>query len=42
MIKVKKNEPLSSIDHQRVKVVEKEKENEVIEKGSSTPAPKEG
>ena len=37
-IKVKKNEPLSSIGQRRVRVVEKE----VAEKGSSTPVPEEG
>ena len=41
-IKAKKNEPLSSISQQRVRVVEKEKEKEVTEKGLSTPAPEEG
>ena len=41
-IKVKKNETLSSIGQQRVRVVEKEKEKEVAEKGSSTPIPEEG
>ena len=37
-IKAKKNEPLSSIDQQRLRFVKKEKEKEVTEKGSSTPA----
>ena len=37
-IKVKKNEPLSSIGQQRVKIIEKEKEKETTEKSSSTPA----
>lgn len=37
-IKAKKNEPLSSIGQRRVRVIEKE----VVEKGSSTPAPEEG
>ena len=41
-IKVKKNETLSSISQQRVRVIEKEKEKEVAEKGSSTPIPEEG
>ena len=41
-IKVKKNEPLSSIDQQRVRVVMKEKEKEVIEKASSILAPVKG
>ena len=41
-IKVKKNETLSSIGQQRVRVVEKEKEKKVAEKGSSTPIPEEG
>ena len=41
-IKAKKNEPFSSIGQRRVRVVEKEKEKEVIEKGSSTPVPEEG
>lgn len=39
-IKSKKNEPLSSIGQQRLRVVEKEKE--VTKKGSSTPALDEG
>ena len=39
---MKKNKPLSSIGQQRLRVVEKEKEKEVIEKGSSTPALDEG
>lgn len=41
-IKAKKNEPLSSTDQQRLRVVQKEKEKEVTEKGSSTLAPDEG
>ena len=41
-IKAKKNEPLSSIGQQRLRVVKKEKEKEVTEKGSSTPAQDEG
>jgi len=36
-IKAKKNEPLSSISMRRLRVVEKEKEKEVVEKGLSTP-----
>ena len=36
-IKAKKNEPLSSISLRRLRVVEKEKEKEVVEKGLSTP-----
>ena len=35
-IKAKKNKPLSSIGVWRLRVVEKEKEKEVTEKGSST------
>ena len=41
-IKAKKNEPLSSIGLRRLRVVEKEKEKEVMEKGSSTPTLDEG
>ena len=41
-INAKKNEPLSSIGLRRLRVVEKEKEKEVTEKGSSTPALDEG
>lgn len=41
-IKSKKKEPLSRIGPQRLRVIEKEKEKEVIEKGSSTPALDEG
>ena len=41
-IKVKKNEPLSSIDQRRVRVVMKEKEKEVTEKASSILAPVKG
>ena len=41
-IKAKKNEPLSSIGMRRLRVVEKEKEKEVMEKGSSTPTLDEG
>ena len=36
-VKAKKNDPLSSIGTRRLRVVEKEKEKEVTEKGSSTP-----
>ena len=39
-IKAKKNEPFFNIDQRRVRVVEKEKE--VTDKGSSTPASEEG
>ena len=35
-IKTKKNEPLSSLGQRRLRVVKKEKEKEVAEKGSST------
>ena len=38
-IKVKKSEPLSSIGQWRLRVVEKENEKEVTEKGLSTLAP---
>ena len=41
-IKAKKNKPLSSISQWRLRVVEKEKDKEVAEKGSSTPALDEG
>ena len=41
-IKAKKNKPLSSIGQRRLRVVEKEKEKEVIEKGLSTLALNEG
>ena len=41
-IKAKKNEPLSNIGQRRLRVVEKEKENEVTENGLSTPALDEG
>ena len=41
-IKAKKNEPLSSIGAQRLRVVEKEKEKEVTKKGLSTPTLDEG
>ena len=41
-IKAKKNKPFSSICQRRLRVVEKEKEKEVTEKGSSTPTLDEG
>ena len=41
-IKAKKNEPFSSIGQWRLRVVEKEKDKEVMEKGSSTLALEEG
>ena len=41
-IKAEKNESLSSIGQRKLRVVEKEKEKEVAEKGSSTPALDEG
>ena len=43
-IKGKKNEPLSSIGQRRLKIVDKEKENEkeTVERGSSTPTLDEG
>ena len=41
-IKAKKNEPFSSIGARRLRVVEKEKEKEVTEKGSFTPTLDEG
>ena len=41
-IKAKKYKPFSSIGQWRLRVVEKEKEKEVTEKGSSTPAQDEG
>ena len=37
-IKVKENEPLSSIGQRKVKIIEKEKEKDTTEKSSSTPA----
>ena len=37
-IKDKKNEPLSSIGQRRLRITDKEKEKEVVERGSSTPA----
>ena len=36
-IKTKKNKPLSNISTRRLRVMEKEKEKEMMEKGSSTP-----
>ena len=36
-IKGKKNEPLSSIGQRRLRITDKEKEKEVLERGSSTP-----
>ena len=36
-IKGKKNEPLSSIGQKRLRITDKEKEKEVVERGSSTP-----
>ena len=36
-IKGKKNEPLSSIGQKRLRITNKEKEKEVVERGSSTP-----
>ena len=41
-IKAKKNEPFFNIDQRRVRVVEKKKEKEVTDKGSSTLALEEG
>ena len=41
-MKAKKNESLSSIGQRRLRVVEKEKEKEAAEKGSSTPTLDEG
>ena len=41
-IKAKKNESLSSIGQCRLRVVEREKEKEITEKDSSTPALDEG
>ena len=41
-IKAKKNEPLSSIGQRRLRVVEKEKEKDVMEKSLSTPTLDEG
>ena len=41
-IKAKKNEPLSSIGQQGLRVVEKEKDKEAAKKGSSIPALDEG
>ena len=36
-IKGKKNEPLSSIGQKRLRITDREKEKEVVERGSSTP-----
>ena len=36
-IKGKKNEPLSSIGQKRLRITDREKETEVVERGSSTP-----
>ena len=36
-IKGKKNEPLSSIGQKRLRITDKEKEKEAVERGSSTP-----
>ena len=41
-MKAKKNEPLSNIGQRRLKVVEKDKEQELMEKGLSTPTLDEG
>ena len=41
-IKGKKNEPLSSIGQRRLRVTDKEKEKETVERGSSTPTLDEG
>ena len=41
-MKAKKNEPFSSIGQRRLKVVEKDNEQELKEKGSSTPTLDEG
>ena len=41
-MKAKKNEPLSRIGQRRLRVVEKDKEQELMEKGSSTPTLDEG
>ena len=37
-IKEKKNEPLSHIGQRRLRITDKEKEKEVVERGSSIPA----
>ena len=36
-IREKKNEPLSSIGQKKLKFTDKEKEREIVERGSSTP-----
>ena len=36
-VKGKKNEPLSSIGQKRLRITDREKEKEVVERGSSTP-----
>ena len=41
-IKGKKNKPLSSIGQRRLRVTDKEKEKEMVERGSSTPTLDEG
>ena len=41
-IKGKKNKPLSSIGQRRLRVTDKEKEKETVERGSSTPTLDEG
>ena len=41
-IKGKKNKPLSSLGQRRLRVTDKEKEKETIEKGSSSPTPDKG
>ena len=41
-MKAKKNEPLSNIGQRRLKVVEKDKEQELTEKGLSSPTLDEG
>ena len=37
-IKEKKNEPLSNIGQRRLRITDKEKEKEMVKRGSSTPA----
>ena len=41
-IKGKKNEPLSSINQRRLRVIDKEKEKETVQRGSYTPTLDEG
>ena len=41
-IKGKKNEPLSNIGQRRLRIIDKEKEKETVEWGSSTPTLDEG